>query len=349
VTGVQPATAVEVHDRFPDDWPGLVADDASASPAHRPELTAALEAAVPSFSGHVVTVREHGILVGGAPLVVERRGPFRWLLALPWLLPGAPLARAGAHARVDLAVAAALESLANRLHVVGGSWACYRPRGPAVSDVALATVAGRTRGFEAALLPLAEGLAPLRARMGRKQRQALDHALARPYVFGEDAGALDAAFALHQSQSSRWGSHQPLPLELSRRLLRAGPPSAPLARLFTLRSPAGLVAATLALDGPHETFVWWSGTQAEARRHGAFARLLWGVAEWAAARGRARLNLGASTGLPHVATFKSSLGAEGCGYPVRWLEGSHARGPGRWLAALQARRRRGRPMGEGPA
>jgi GNAT superfamily N-acetyltransferase len=119
-----------------------------------------------------------------------------------------------------------------------------------------------------------------------------------------------------------------------------------VARLFTLRSPEGVVSATLALDGPHETFVWWSGTHPSARRRGAFVRLLWGVAEWAAARGRLRLNLGASTGLPHVAAFKSSLGAEGERYAVRWLGAEHASTAGRLLARAQAWRRRGRPRGE---
>jgi hypothetical protein len=229
---------------------------------------------------------------------------------------------------------------------VGGSWSLYRPGAPEMTASALERVPGETRRFEAALLSLAGGMGALRARMGRKQRQALEQSLALPYAFAEDSHALEEAYALHLAQSSHWGAHRPLPLELSRRLLQQGPADAPVARLFVLRSRDGVASATLALDGPHETFVWWSGTHASARRRGAFARLLWGVAEWAAARGRARLNLGASTGLPHVAAFKSSLGAEGEAYPVRWLSSGLAGPAGRLLARAQQWRRRARPRGE---
>jgi hypothetical protein len=109
------------------------------------------------------------------------------------------------------------------------------------------------------------------------------------------------------------------------------------------------VSATLALDGPHETFLWWSGTHADGRRANAFAHLVWCVSEWCVAHGRRRLNLGASTGLPHVAAFKESLGAESFRYPVRCLDARAAAWPGRVVAALQRAVRRGRPQGEGKA
>ena len=73
--------------------------------------------------------------------------------------------------------------------------------------------------------------------------------------------------------------------------------------------------------------------------------LLWSVAEWAAAQGRLRLNLGASTGLAQVAAFKRSLAAESYRYPVRWFAATHAAWPGRALAAFQSWRRRGRAIG----
>jgi hypothetical protein len=119
-----------------------------------------------------------------------------------------------------------------------------------------------------------------------------------------------------------------------------------VARLFTLRSGPDLVSATLALDSLHETFVWWSGTHPEGRRGQAFAFLLWCIAERSAARGRRRLNLGASTGLPHVAAFKAALGAEAFRYPVRRLDARAAGWTGRAIAALQRAVRRGRPQGD---
>jgi CelD/BcsL family acetyltransferase involved in cellulose biosynthesis len=330
----------------PEGWRELVAADRSASPSHAPGLWAALAAALPAFEWRVLVLREAGDLVAGVPLVLERRGPFRWLHALPWLLPAPPVARPGGHARADLALAAAFATLAACERAVGGAWSWYRPEGPEPAPEALALVPGETRRFEAATLPLAAGTEPLRARMDRKQRQALEHALARRATFAEEPGALDEAFALHLRQSAGWPGHRPLPLELSRRLLRPAADDAPSARLFTLREGGELVSATLALDGAHETFVWWSGTHERARRTSAFARLLWSVAEWAAARGRRRLDLGASTGLPHVAAFKRSLGATGVRYPVRWLDARAAGLAGRGLARLQGLLRRGRARGE---
>jgi hypothetical protein len=338
-----PGCAVE--DTVPPGWDDLLVGDPSASPSHRPALWEALAGALPGCEWRVIAFREAGVLVAGVPVVIERRGPFCWLHALPWLLPGAPVARAGAHARADHPLAWAFASLALELGAVGGEWSWYRPEGPAPAAGALALVPGETRRFEAARLPLAAGAGALRERMARTQRQALDHALALPADFAEDPAALDEAYALHLAQSGGWPGHRPLPLELSRRLLRADGPGEPAARLFTLRTAGELLSATLALDGPHETFLWWSGTHASARRASAFARLVWSVAEWSAARGRRRLGLGASTGLPHVAAFKRSLGAESEGYDVRWLDASAAGWAGRQLARLQAFRRRGRPRG----
>ena len=343
-----PAAAADttVLDHVPSGWDALLAADPSSSPSHRPAVWDAIAAANPAFEWRLLVTHAGGVLQAGAPVMIQRRGPFRWLNALPWLLPGTPVARPGAHARADEALAAAFASLAREEHALGGAWSLYRPGGPTPAESALELVPGETRRFEAAVLPLSGGLDALRARMGRKQRQALDQSLDRPYAFGEDPGALDAAYALHLAQSAHWSGHRALPLELSRRLLQAGPADAPVARLFTLRSREGVISATLALDGPHETFLWWSGTHPSARRHAAFTRLLWGVAEWAVVHGRLRLNLGASTGLPHVAAFKSSLGAEGERYLVRWLSAQDAGVAGRVLARLQLWQRRGRPRGE---
>ena len=334
-----------VASEVPADWGELLACDPSASPSHRPELWESIAAAIPSFEWRLLVVRERG-LVGGAPVVISRRGPFRWLHALPWLLPAPPLARPGAHAAVDAALTQAFAELARDLAAVGGEWSFYRPAGPVPDAAALARVPGETRAFTAAVLPLADGIDALRAGIPRKQRQALDQARERPYAFAEEPDALDAAHALHLGQARAWPGHHPLPLELSRRLLRAGAADAPVARLFTLRAPTELVAATLALDGPHETFVWWSGMRPEGRRTHAFPLLLWRVAEWAAARGRQRVNLGASAGLLPVSAFKSALGASEISYPVRWLDARHASAAGRVIARVQAWRRRGRAMGE---
>lgn len=338
-----PATLVA--STVPEGWNALIEADVSASPSHRPEVWEAITATIPSFEWRLIAYHDHG-LAGGAPVVVSRRGPFRWLHALPWLLPAPPIARPGAHAAVDDAVCAAFARLAEEERAVGGEWSFYRPDGPSPATGAVERVAGETRAITAAVLPLLEGAEAIRARMQRKQRQALDQARGRPYVFAEEPDAVGECYALHLAQSRHWPGHRPLPLELSRRLLRAGPADAPAARLFTLRAQGELVAATLALDGPHETFVWWSGMRPEGRRTHAFLLLLWSVAGSAAARGRRRLNLGASGGLSPVSAFKGALGATEIRYPVRWLSARHASATGKALAHFQTWRRSGRAMGE---
>lgn len=282
-------------------------------------------------------------LLGGAPVLIERRAGAQWLHALPMMLSGAPIARPGAHEAVDAGVAHAFSVRLRAEALAGGAWACYRPEGPPVAASALDALPGETRWVEAAVIPLRGGADMALKRIDRKSRQALQQTLARPLEFAEDPEALESAYALHLAQRSQWGATRALPLELSRRLL-AG--AVPAARLFTVRDGRGLLAATLALDGPHETFLWWSGTHAEGRRSQAFTRLVWGIVEWASARGRARVDLGASTGLSLVADFKRSLGAEGVRYPVRWFGTSSAAGPAALIGRLQTWWRRGRPMGE---
>ena len=332
-------------DRAPAEWDALLRADPSASPAHRPEVWTAFVSALPGFTLRVAVVEEDGVLVGGAPLLLERRAGFHWLHALPMLLPGTPLARPGRHAGVDREVARAFDALAHERRVVGGEWALYRAAGPDVAAEALDETGGETRTFDAAIVDLAAGVETALRRMDRKHRQALRQARERGLAFAQEPAELEGAYALHVGQGRQWRGHRALPLELSRRLL-AGDGESPAARLFTLRDRGELVSAAFALDGPHETFVWWSGTHAEGRRRHAFPLLLWEIVEWAAKQGRSRVNLGASTGLQRVASFKESLGADVVRYPVRWLDARHAPPHARLIAWAQGRLRRGRPRGE---
>lgn len=337
--------AARWRDGAPEGWDALLAADPSASPAHRPEVWEAFAATLPGLAPRLAVVERDGRAIGGAPLVVERRGGLHWLHALPMLLPGAPVALPGEHARVDAEVAEAIAALARELGVVGGEWALWRPEGPPVDPGSLALLGGETRLLDASVVRLAQGLEVARARIDRKHRQEMRRARERGLAFAEEPAALEGCYALHAAQGARWRGHRALPLALSRRLLAAGA-ARPVARLFTLRLAGELLSGALALDGPHETFVWWSGTHPAGRRLHAFPLLLWNVVEWAAAAGRTRVNLGASTGLEQVAAFKQSLGAEEVRYPVQWLDARHAPAPARAVAWAQARLRRGRPRGE---
>uniref|UniRef100_A0A832I441 GNAT family N-acetyltransferase n=1 Tax=Eiseniibacteriota bacterium TaxID=2212470 RepID=A0A832I441_UNCEI len=335
-------------DRVPAGWDALLAADPNATAAHRPDLWAALAAAVPGLRPGVIAVERDGALVGGAPLVIERRAGLEWLHAMPWLLPGAPLAAPGRHDEVDAAVAEALATLQRERGVVGGAWVLYRPDGPEAAPPSVARPSGETRRLASALVHLADGPEAAFRRADRKTRQAVARAAAAGLAFAEEPAAVAAAYALHARQARGWRGHRALPLELSRRLLAAPAPpglDGPPARLFTVRDARGLLCAALALDHPRDVLVWWSGAHPEARPRGAFAFLLWSIVAWAAARGRARVNLGASAGLDPVAAFKDALGARPHAYAVRWLDARHAGARGRLVGALQARLRRGRARG----
>ncbi len=334
-------------DAPPEGWEGLVASDPGASPAHRPELWEAIAQALPGMTSRFIAAECGGRLRGGAPVMLERRGGLHWIHALPFLLPGTPLAEPGQHEAVDAAVGERLLGLQREVAALGGEWVLYRPQVSETGPGAPGLPEGETRLLEAALVDLEPGLESVWHRMERKTRQAIRHARERGLRFAEEPTALVEAYALYLRQSRAWRGHRPLPLELSRRLLGlGGGPGGPVARLFTVRDQRGLLSATLALDHPRETLLWWSGTHPAARGGEAFTLLLGGIVEWAAARGRARVNLGGSAGLEPLAAYKTSLGARIARYPVRWLDARHAPPAGRLVAAGQAFLRRGRPRGE---
>lgn len=327
----------------PPGWDALLRADPGAAPSLEPRVAHALAQGLSGMHAEWLCIEEGPTLLGGAPALIERRAGARWLHALPMMLSGAPIARTGAHERVDLEVARAFAARLRTEGLAGGAWACYRPEGPPVPGSALDALPGETRWVEAASIPLRGGPEAALGRIDRKSRQSLQQTLTRSLAFAEEPAALEQAYALHLAQRVQWGAARALPLELSRRLLAGADPAA---RLFTVRDHRGLLAATLTLDGPHETFLWWSGTHRDGRRSQAFTRLVWGIVEWASARGRARVDLGASTGLGLVADFKRSLGAEGMRYPVRWFGPSSAAGPAALIGRLQSWLRRGRPLGE---
>lgn len=330
----------QILDAPPAGWDALLAGDSNATAAHDPALWRAFTAAYPMRLAFVAAFDDGG-LAGGAPALIERRAGLSWLRALPMLLGAAPLARAGRREAVDVAIARGIGGLQRRLGVVGGEWAVYRAADPPPDETVLAACGGEIRTMEAACVDVADGIDAARRRMDRKTRQDVRRA-ARRLRFAEAPDALEEAYALYLRQARHWGAHRPLPLELSRRLL-AGP--APAARLFAVRDARGLLSAALALDGARETMLWWSGSHPEARHRGAFPFLLWSVVEWAAAAGRARVNLGASAGRTPVTEFKTSLGAQGVRYPVCWLDARYAPPPGRLVAMVQRRLRRGRDRG----
>ena len=328
-------------DAAPEIWTGLLASDPAATPAHRPELWRAMIAVNPGLELRFLEIEEDAAPVGGAPVLIERRGGFTWLRAMPYLLSGAPITASASRAAVDDAAGLAMAELQRSVRASGGEWALYRAEGEGAAASALDPIDGETRWFESAVIDLGAGLEAALGRVDRKSRQGLAQSRDAGLRFDETPDAVDLAAALNARQARRWSGRAEIPIALSRRLLSDG-----VARLFAVRDGRGPLCAALALDGGRETMLWWSGAREEARASGAYAFLVWSVAEWAHARGRLRLNLGASTGLDPVASFKRSLGARLVRWPVRWMGARHAPPAGRLAAALKRRLGRGRPRGE---
>jgi hypothetical protein len=337
-------TRTRLLDTPPAGWSALLRSDANATPAHRPEVAAALAGVLGMEPAWVAVEDGHG-LAGGASFCLERRAGARWLHAMPFLLPGAPLAREGAAAVVDAAVASAIAGLQRDRHLAGGEWCFfYRPAG-GVESSAIDQVPGRTTVFHTAVLRLAPGTA-FESGLDRDERHLLRRARRAGLAFAEDPAALDEVYALHLAQSRAWRGHTPLPLELSRRLLESGLDGAgPAGRVVVLRAAGRLVAGMFVLDHDREVFAWWSGARREGRSAAATRLLMAATADWAAARGRSRLNLGGSGGIGSLSDFKRSLGAVDVPVAVRWLDASCAPWPARGLAAVQSLLRRGRFRG----
>ena len=335
------ATLARWEDHATDEWQSLIARDPAATPAHQPIVWQALTAARPTFRIRLLAVREDGRLLGGAPCATETRLGLSWIHAMPFGLSGAPLSIAGRATEVDEAVGAAFAALQGARELVGGDWSCYRPEGTAIAAPALERLAGETRFMEAAVIDLDAGENEVRARMDRKTRQDVVRSAARGVRCEEDAGAIERVYALHVRQARGWGRYRAMPLELSRRLLAAG-----AGHLLIAHDREGVLCGIFALDAPHETLLWWSGSHPSARAIDATPRLMAWAAEWARERGRRRLNLGASRGLAALESFKRSMGARPVRYPVRWLAAPKAAPLGRLAAEVQRRVRRGRHRGE---
>jgi hypothetical protein len=327
-------------DAAPEGWAALVNDDPGAGPAHRPELARAVAQVMPGTWPVFIAVERDGALVGGCIAMVERRGAFQWLHAMPWGLPGSPLALPGLHAEVDMACGRALAGLKRELRTVGGGWVPLRGEGGPVREEALALIGGTTKVLESWRIDVApDGLEAAWARVDRKTRKEIRRARESGLVFAEEPGEVGAAHALHVSQGRAWRGHNAMPLDLARRLVAAGG-AAPVARVFTLRDRGEIVAAVLGLDHPREILPWWSGLHPAVRNRHASGLLLWSVVEWAAEHGRERVNLGGCAGLGPVKAFKSSLGARPVPYASRWFDDADASWPGRLASRLQRTRRR---------
>ena len=328
----------------PAGWDALLAADPGSTAAQRAGVAAAFAAVLPGHTTEYLLAADATGLAGGMVLCVRHVAGAEWLHAMPLMLPGAPLARPGYREAVDQAIATAFAARASGPSLAGGEWVAYRPGAPLAAQH-LEAVAGETRRLTASLIDLG-ALGNRRWQSDRRERKALRRAERAGLKCGEEPAALDECYALHLAQARRWRGHRPPPLALLRRLLApAAPGEAPLARLFTVRSPRRLLCGIVALDHVHETFAWWSGTHPQARDSAAARALLVWTIEWAIARGRARFNLGGSAGVSGVSSFKRSLGAIELNYPVRWLSPARSGLAVRWLAAFQRYARRDRHRG----
>jgi hypothetical protein len=333
-----PAPSARWLPQAPAAWNVLRARDPSAAFSQDPGFVEALAAVLPGFAARFLVIERGAELVGGMAVLTERRGPWCWWHAMPYLLPGAPLTVPGEREVVDRACARAAAEALREERAVGGEWVGYRPLSPVGPPLEI--VPGETRTLDAWVVDLDAGLEAARARLDRETRRGIRLAMENGLEILHDPAGLQECYALHRAQSRAWAGHRALPLELSRRLVEL-----PGTAFLVARRGGERLAGVLALSSPAEAFVWWSGARPQARASHTYAALLWGAVEWAAGRGCRRINLGASTGLGTVEAFKLDLGGERVDYPVRWLASTHAGMTGRLLARLQGWRRRGRHRG----
>jgi len=272
---------------------------------HTPAWLDSLEAAMPRFRSAWLTARRGGELAGAMPVVRVERGPFHFLLSLPFGTYGDPLA---------------LDADAERALLEGFRAAARSPRCVEAAAHLFVVPAERlpagleTTMEECSIVPLEGGVDAVWSRASSKRRQ-----LARR---GEEAGVVVRPLAneeevrlfheIYRTESAPWGGVHPYPLEL-------------FLALFARRESVVVWGAFLEgeLIGAHVDFyhgrmaqAWQGGMTERAKGYEVGALLIKAAIGEACRRGMEVMNLGSSGGNAGILFFKESLGGREHRYPV---------------------------------
>lgn len=289
------AAAVTQLDQLSDeDWDAAL--EASGQPyrfSHRAAAGRAFEAAYPGYRFEPWHVRyADGVELLAPLVVVERRvRDLAVRYGMPSGLQGSPVAVAGQPA------AEHVESLFGAL---GGQGALVLHGGasgsPPGADTSSAThVLDLSPGFEALWTDAFSG----------KNRNSARKAERAGVEVGRDDD-VDGYYDLYAAATVTWGYDEPpYPRELFSALLGAHD-----AELWTARLDDRMIAGAVVLAGS-EDVLYWSGAMDAAHQPLAPSNaVIKAVVESACERGLAYMDFGASAGLPGVAKFKESFGAQ---------------------------------------
>jgi hypothetical protein len=291
----------EELERFIGSFPG-------ATFFHTAAWLDSLEKAYGDFRVLWFTAREGGVLAGAMPAVRISRGPFSYLLSLPFGTYGEPLARDGC---VREALLEEFFRLARAPGCVEAEAVLYRGEPPARAPRGAGIVMEECR-----LVSLENGFEEVwNARWSAKRRQLARRGLdagivARSLETEEEVKRFHAIYVV---ESRAWGGVHPYPERL-------------FLELFKRRSAGVLFWGAFRQDdllGGHIDIyhremaqAWQGGMTERARDFETGAILLKSAMEEACRRGCRVFNLGSSGGNRGILFFKESLGGREYRYPV---------------------------------
>jgi hypothetical protein len=305
---------VAVHSRAPADWPGLVAADPAADYFHTGAWTSIVARHLPGGEPLFFCVRDGDALVGGLPAVAHG-GRVRRIHSGAFGCAGGPLVASREPASAAAVAARLLDALvARRRGLLASVAVSLNPDHEARWGPALA----RDRRFvrqeaPAAVVSLAGGPDGVAARMRKSKRNERNRGLRRGVEIEvtRDADDLAAYHRLHERAARAWGQSV-LPAALLQELLAAGRgPEGGEAYFVAVRCEGRLVGGHLNFHLGGSVTAWHGVTEPSlARTHFPATVAVWGDAVEACARGAARLDLGGSSGIASLESFKRGFGAE---------------------------------------
>jgi CelD/BcsL family acetyltransferase involved in cellulose biosynthesis len=287
---------------------GFVARCSGATFFHLPAWLAALESSFPRFTARWITARSGTELVGLMPVVEMRRGPFRFLMALPFGTYGHPLAPDGA-VRGELLGLYVELSAARR---------CLESEASLFDGVTLSALppSWAVRMQECSLIELTGSFEDFRRdALSSKRRQLCNRGLRAGVRVRELESEREVRdfHAIYAVCSRDWGGVHPYPLRFFLELWK--------------RRDAGVVfwggfLGGRLLGGNIDFYfgrmaqAWQAGISPEAYRYSVGSLLVTAAVEEAYRRGCRTFNLGSSGGDEGMIFFKRSFGGSEYLYPV---------------------------------
>lgn len=275
---------------------------------HTPAWLAVLETSFRRFRTGWITAREGDELVGVMPLVEMKRGPFRFLWALPFGTYGHPLAHDPAVRAALLQMFVRLASRSSCLEAAAsffdGSWLSNVPAAACVrmEECCLIELEGKFEDF-------------WRGALSSKRRQLCNRGLRAGVTVRalETEDEVQAFHALYVAGSRAWGGVHPYPLRFFLELFK--------------RRDSGVVfwggyLGERLLGGNIDFYygemaqAWQAGISSEAYPYHVGSLLVTSAVEEAYLRGLKIFNLGSSGGDEGLIFFKKSLGGTEFVYPV---------------------------------